>query len=80
MPKSAGGTTPLRCQPRWSPAGSRYVAQGRNLRARPHTVVTDDLAELAAALTAGQHTSRANNQQANTCVTSDLEPTLVDGQ
>jgi hypothetical protein len=25
-------------------AGSRYVAQGRNLHARPYTVVTDDLA------------------------------------
>jgi len=32
----------------------RYVAQAAGLGARPHTVVTDDLAELAAALTAGQ--------------------------
>jgi len=29
----------------------RYVAQARNLRVRPHTVMTADLAELRAELT-----------------------------
>jgi hypothetical protein len=33
---------------------SRYVAQSTELDAHPHTVVTSDLAELAAALMAGQ--------------------------
>jgi hypothetical protein len=31
---------------------SRYVAQGTSMDAHPHTVITDNLAELAAALTA----------------------------
>jgi hypothetical protein len=34
--------------------GTRYVAQSLSLHARPHTIVTDDLAELATALAAGQ--------------------------
>jgi hypothetical protein len=38
-------------------AGSRYVAQSLHLHARPHTIVTDDLAELTAALTAGERPS-----------------------
>src|ERR1700720_4676684 len=33
---------------------TRYIAQSRRLGVHPHTVVTDDLAELAAALTAGR--------------------------
>jgi hypothetical protein len=33
---------------------SRYVAQSITTDTRPHTVITGDLAELAAALTAGQ--------------------------
>jgi len=36
------------------PGHRRYVAQAAGLGARPHTVVTDDLAELAAVLSAGQ--------------------------
>jgi hypothetical protein len=31
-------------------SGPRYVAQGRSLATRPHTLVTGDLAELRAAL------------------------------
>jgi hypothetical protein len=34
--------------------GIRYIAQGINLTARPYSVVTGDLTELRAALTAGQ--------------------------
>jgi len=33
---------------------SRYVAQTTDIDAHPHTVVTDNLTELAAALAAGQ--------------------------
>ncbi len=33
---------------------TRYVARGISLDTRPHTVVTDDLAELRTALAAGQ--------------------------
>jgi hypothetical protein len=33
---------------------TRYIAQGHNLDTHPHTVVTGDLGELAAALAAGQ--------------------------
>jgi hypothetical protein len=36
-----------------APGHRRYVAQAAGLGARPHTVVTDDLAELAAILSAG---------------------------
>ena len=35
-----------------------YIAQGTSLSTRPHTVVTDDLGELRAALTAGQPPGR----------------------
>jgi hypothetical protein len=35
---------------------SRYVAQSTDLDAHPHTVVTDNLTELAAALATGQQT------------------------
>jgi len=35
-----------------------YIAQGTSLSTSPHTVVTDDLGELRAALTAGQPPGR----------------------
>jgi hypothetical protein len=37
---------------------TRYTAEARSLDTHPHTVVTADLAELAAALTTGQHPDR----------------------
>lgn len=36
---------------------TRYVARGTTLDTRPHTVITDDLAELRTALAAGQRPS-----------------------
>ena len=45
----------------WSERGRdhlRYVAQGIRLDIRPHTIVTTDLAEMRAALTAGPASSR----------------------
>jgi DNA-binding XRE family transcriptional regulator len=39
--------------------GTRYVAQGGNLAARPYAVVTGDLTELRAALSAGEQATNA---------------------
>jgi hypothetical protein len=46
---------------------TRYVAQGTSLDSHPHTVITDDLAELAASLNSGLAANRA-----------DLEAHVVD--
>jgi hypothetical protein len=42
---------------------TRYVAQGTTLNSHPHIVITDDLAELAATLTASQQATRAQSHQ-----------------